>query len=94
MAPEEVPRRKLPRARINAAHFGMGVLFLTWLGFQIVLGRDQAPQVLDLLLGSIGGIWFGMVVRDQGQRDAAAAADAKPRKLAGDQPAVGGDDSG
>ena len=94
MAPDEAPRRKLPRARINAAHFGMGVLFLTWLGFQITLGRDQAPQVLDLLLGSIGGVWFGMVVRDQGRRDEAAAADAKPEKLTGEQPKVGGDASG
>lgn len=46
----------------------MGILFVTWLVFQVSLGRDAAPPVLDLLLGSIGGLWFGMLVRDQARK--------------------------
>ena len=58
------------------AHLGMGVLFVTWLSFQVALGREDAPAVLDLLLGSIGGVWFGMVVREQGRRDETVEAKA------------------
>lgn len=53
----------------------MGVLFLTWLAFAVVTHDDPAgrPQVLDVLLGSIGGVWFGMIVRDSGRKDEATA---------------------
>jgi len=84
----------------------MGVLFLTWLVFAVLTG-DQRPQVLDLLLGSIGGVWFAMVVKDQGRRDeernsrtesrvsrTAERVDQLEAKVHGDEPPRAGPDDG
>lgn len=69
MAPWKGPRNQSWAKNVNLAHFSMGLLFVTWLAFQVALGRDAAPPVLDQLLGVCGGVWFGIVCREQGRKD-------------------------
>jgi hypothetical protein len=73
----------------------MGVLFLTWLAFAILTTDTAAgrPQVLDVLLGSIGGIWFGLIVREQGRKDEATNDTAVRAEAKADKALEAQDDS-
>jgi hypothetical protein len=66
--PAPAPRRKL-FAEKNLPHFAMGILFLTWLYFQITLGTAAVPPAINTSFAAISGLWFSFVIREQSKGD-------------------------
>lgn len=46
-----------------APHIAAGVIFLTWLYFQVTLGTSGVPGPVNQSFGAISGLYFAYIMR-------------------------------
>ena len=51
------------------ATVALGIVFLTWLGFQIFASPLDRPPIIKDLLSTMAGIWITNIAFAQGKRD-------------------------
>lgn len=66
----------------RAATIALGLVFVSWLGFQIF--KEVPPPLLDQILLYTVGVWFGNIAMETKRHDDDREADREVREVARD----------